>query len=77
MISKRKEKIILNRNLSYKKSRLKKALLSTSVSYELYEMIVLIAELHRWSLSKALGYLTEIGLQKFEESENNSYKPLK
>ncbi len=59
MVKVHKERVIINKAFVNNKSGFRKVLLSTSVSYEVYEMIEMIAALYRWSHSETLQYLTE------------------
>ncbi len=52
-----------------KKKNIKKIQLCTSVEPEMFSKIEKIAEDHRWTISGAINYLAELGLQKYEKRE--------
>jgi hypothetical protein len=52
-----------------KKKIIKKVQLCTSVEPEMFSRIEKIAEDHRWTISGAINYLAELGLQKYEKKE--------
>lgn len=52
-----------------KKKEIKKIQLCTSVDPDVYNKIEEIADKHRWTISSAISYLAEIGLEKYKKEK--------
>ena len=49
-----------------KRKDIKKVQLCASIDPYMFNMIEEIAEKHRWTISSAICYLTELGIQRYE-----------